>query len=512
MEALPNEIILEIFRYLHDLDKKAVRLVCRKFRNIAWDPVLAKNNLIRLRDEPLLDEAFRYRKMRVFTVVPLQRSNFYRLRGHDITYLYIEVRECPNLWIQILQYVPNLEYLKLENVSTNFDVPTDFHLEKLRGLEVILGLNACGLLLSITRLPIQKLEKLWISDVNFEERINDTTAIELFLQLIENSKLSLKSFAALDIRVQDNITPLTDYLVNCLQKIGPQLKELAVPKLDDVIINIISHNFPDLRYLRELMEHEYKDIQNLDAKARKLRNFVIPLNHKLFDSNFLTNKSRYLEELVIQNASSSVLKTLIEKNTFSNLKELSLMYPCSNEIIEEFLQRTPSLIKLHVRNKSEFNDETLKIICQKCPQLRYLNISRRNCYISDFSHLNLLKGLLEFHIISESDDGDDDYEDDDYYCLVNDDGVSRLSLPELRILDIKYCTNITDYGVQNIISQCLALREISLFLEFDSDFHTERSCGLVSMTWDEDTDSDYDYNYHHWIDDICRINQKGLPG
>jgi len=229
---LPNEMILEIFKYLEANDRKIVRQVCRTFRYLGWDFSDFCKDCIYIRNEPIKESEFNFPCMYVkIGDHSLDNSNFLQINGSNITTLSFLDSGVIDL-VPLLPLVPNLTCLSLpifsdiwhrsrnENILTPRNIRyLGIYVDDPEGLEII------------SRFRFRNLFDLYLS---YYDIVKGSNYLEILFDILKNSKNTLW-------RVQLTLAKLNhwycpDIICNireqCVSRIGPQLKIFKV-KFDE---------------------------------------------------------------------------------------------------------------------------------------------------------------------------------------------------------------------------------------------------------------------------------------
>jgi len=225
---LPNEMILEIFKYLEAKDRRNVRQVCRAFRYLGWNFSYFRKDCIYIRNEPIQDHEFNFPCLNVqIGDHSLDNSNFFQINGGNITVLtYLDLGVID--LVPLLPLLPNLTCLSLTissdiwHRSRNENIVTPRHLRFL-GIFV----NTPERLEIISRFSFRNLFRLYFC---FYHIVKGTNYLEILFEILEHSKNTLWR-VQLNL-AQSNLLYCPDIICNireqCVSRIGPQLKVFIV--------------------------------------------------------------------------------------------------------------------------------------------------------------------------------------------------------------------------------------------------------------------------------------------
>jgi|GEM_PF-5947643 len=505
LDDLPDEIIIEIFKFLHHFDRKSIRAVSNRFHRIAWDPVLTSDDLICLRNVPIEENEFNFKNINLYIqtdyIKNYQKSNFLEVRGERVKYLFIQysTSDFNKFWNSVFKYVPNVEELIINfyGYDTKFILKDNetFSLQNLRKLSIYPGSDPTYIS-PISKLQIKNLESFLIicGQYEMDDMYNQIENYEqLFdeplLKILGDSKDTLQSLAldSFDCGV------ISEFYLKSLKKVGPQLNELYSVNtyINQGIIEAVSSLFPNLS--KFYFEENREEFEYLHSKVPKLCNVKIPYYHESFDPSILINKTQYMSHLKLEEISSDILN-IFRNNVFVKVTRLTLgPNICRNEDIETILSHTPNVNILATGGVTgcdlQINNQTIIIISKYCPKIRLLTIYG-NADVTDVSPLNSLKGLLILNVVNCEN--------------LENEGVSELTLPELRRLEI-HKSKITEKGVRSIVNKCLALRFFTSEKKFSEDFHDERSRGLLNVKCSQF------YDYRRYQENFSEIRSFRHP-
>ena len=128
----------------------------------------------------------------------------------------------------------------------------------------------------------------------------------------------------------------------------------------------------------------------------------------------------------------------------------------SSSVLSEFFQGRHSLTEITLRRCSQVDDDVVRAIADNCPNLQCLNITRvKNDVergVSDESIVYLATKCPELKHIFLKRQG------------ISDVAVNKLSecCPRLQEIDLVDCNEVTDQGIETLLSNCQLLTRISL--------------------------------------------------
>jgi len=445
---IPPEILQEIFSYLHFLDRKSLRGVCQSFRQLAWDSRVTGTEVIKVRDELINDDDFNYPRIRISISSPIPNSNFLDLRASNVTYFHSENSMFSILRAQNrLNCFPNLEHLSLSlrKIPKHFNVinsTNDISLPKLTSLTLDCHILSLPLELSLVCKNLKSLE-LYIHWGTSERphKYKLQHAYSVIEPLLRNSQFTLKRLALRGAPKHffmrshcRGVSIPSDFMIKMLELVGPQLHFLeidyfALESLD--IIHVLQNKFTELKVLKT----NYFGI-HIGLFKEILPNVDIPIELDGFVDLF-TNLTKIMDNLGFD----------LEPDTV-NITKLDITLNVSYETFEDYLECIPNLVVLFIKLPAPHdlynNDIALHMIGEYCRKLRHLTVQGRG--ITDLRPLNKIKGLLVLHFEDSSD--------------LRDDGLTKLSLPELRELALINCYGVSNHAYPYVITRCKAIRLI----------------------------------------------------
>lgn len=185
-------------------------------------------------------------------------------------------------------------------------------------------------------------------------------------------------------------------------------------------------------------DHFVLDETLLQLLPSTLRDLSISAGGSLKITNLHFLRGKMLESLAIQRSFISSADLAVLVDMAATLTTLDLT-SCINISDGTLLSKLYSLRSLYLGNNRELSDETVLGVCAGCPRLQRLSLD--NCAMLSPMSLLGLGMLLELR----------------WLCLagvggVDDQVLARLTnCRQIRMLDIKFCRNVTERGLAIIL-------------------------------------------------------------
>jgi len=476
---LPDEIILEIFTYLHKLDLKSIRRVCTRLNAIAWSPEFSALEVILLRDQVIRKRDFNYNNLNVAVeadpIKSFKKTNFLKMRGENIKKLSVKFSS-PNfgdIWQRTLALTPNLVQVSLNyRLKEQMIVRAHYSLPNVREFEIRFRFHVnsntvlCFLLLA-KHLRLEKLTKFVCHFGSSSDMIDETEWDKLLIKSLNrfllHSKSTLKHF---EFNGYSFLEPYLPSLTNLLIKMGPQMRELSFNETTFNSISLIklSDALPNIKVFSMVTS----DPQAIYSAFPDLDKFELVRPFKSFDGSILRKLSSHLISVVIETAVSGSVLSAFRDCQYPKIKEFTLIRKGHNVNIGNVIRQTPNLTVLTI-GSNDFvkgvDNAAILVISQHCKKLRDLSIYN-SANVTDVNCLSAITGLERLGL---------------KYCgNLRDSGVSELTFSELRKLEVIFCS-VTVTGVRAILGQCLAIRHLLTSLKFTDNVHTPRSRNLVEI-------------------------------
>lgn len=246
------------------------------------------------------------------------------------------------------------------------------------------------------------------------------------------------------------------------------------PAVNSVEISADKEKVKEIKGSLGLIKNNYARLAAFSLKTNDVHTFSDVTDTDI--DNF-TSIHRHIKYLTLEGCSSVTESGLLAAiNNCKDLSEISIESDhLTDKVIETLVTKHPHLTLLEIGGRHKVSDKSLKIIHEKCKNLKHLNIKNYNNVFSKSKVIDLLKKLKNLQSFTLKG------------CKQIDDEVFEVLAkhqPQIKNLELTGCGGLSEKGLNKLgdapLLQTLKLRDSKICKKLQLSLQKAREKGLFS--------------------------------